>query len=422
MAILTGTPDNDTLPGADDADTLSGLDGNDLLLGGAGDDSLDGGNGDDTLEGGLGLDTLVGGLGDDVYIVDRGGEFIIEGADEGWDAIISSVTRTLSANVERLVLVGTDDLAGRGNGLPNILTGNGGHNLLEGLAEKDTLYGGAGDDTLDGGASFDRMIGGTGNDVYMVDRVEDVAVERPDEGTDAVVSSVSWHLGAHLEDLTLVGARAIDGTGNALDNTIIGNGKVNVLRGGAGDDTLDAGRGRDRMIGGEGDDQYVVNHAGDRVIERAGGGDDGVEANVSYRLGRHVESLQLAGAGHLKGFGNRQGNEITGNDGDNRLFGFRGADILNGEGGNNRLFGGRGHDQFVVDGDNGRTVIADFRDGVDLLVLKGYGPALESFDDLNISFNGAHLVIDLEADVSGAGTVVLRNLHGPFDAADVLFG
>lgn len=422
MAIIDGTPDNDTLQGTDDADTISGLDGDDLLQGGAGDDSLSGGDGDDTLDGGLGLDTLVGGLGDDVYIVDRGGEFIIEEADAGWDTIISSVTRTLSANVERLVLAGSDDINGRGNGLSNVLTGNDGDNLLEGLAEKDTLYGGAGDDTLDGGASFDRMIGGTGNDVYYVDRVEDVVVELPDEGIDTVMSSVSWHLGANVENLTLIGLGAIEGTGNGLDNVLIGNAKANVLRGRAGDDTLDGGGGRDRMFGGSGDDLYVVDHRGDLVVERAGGGDDSIEASVSYRLGRHVENLQLTGNGHLKGFGNALDNVITGNDGDNTLFGFGGDDILNGEGGNNRLFGGGGRDRFVVDGDNGRTVIADFRDGVDLLVLNGYGPALESFDDLDISFNGAHLVIDLEAVVSGAGKVVLRNFDGTFDAADVLFG
>lgn len=422
MAILDGTPGNDTLPGTVDADTISGLAGDDLLQGDAADDSLDGGAGDDTLDGGPGLDTLVGGDGDDVYIVDRGGEFIIEEADAGWDTIISAVTRTLSANVERLVLSGTGDADGRGNGLANILTGNSGNNLLEGLAEKDTLYGGAGDDSLDGGLSFDRMIGGDGNDLYVVDRAEDVVVERAGEGTDTVVSSVSWHLGANVENLTLIGRKAISGTGNGLDNTLIGNEKANVLRGAAGGDRLDGGRGGDRMIGGEGDDHYVVGQLGDRVVERANGGEDAVESSITHRLGRNVENLQLTGSAHLKGFGNGLGNEISGNDGNNRLFGFRGDDILNGEGGNNRLFGGRGHDQFVVDGDNGRTVIADFRDGVDTLVLNGYGPAIASFDDLNVTFSGAHVVIDLAADVAGAGTIILRNFHGTFDATDVVFG
>lgn len=422
MTIIDGTPDNDTLPGTVDADTISGFAGDDLLQGDSGDDSLDGGEGSDTLDGGLGFDTLVGGRGDDVYIVDRGGEFIVEEADEGWDTIISSVTRTLSANVERLVLTGSDDLDGRGNGLPNILTGNSGDNLLEGLAEKDTLYGGAGADTLDGGLSFDRMIGGEGDDSYYVDRDEDVVVERAGEGVDTVFSSVSWQLGADVENLTLTGLKAINGAGNGLDNTLTGNDKANVLRGRGGDDEIDGGHGRDRMIGGTGNDHYVVDHQGDRVEERAGGGDDDVEASISYRLGRNVEDLHLTGTAHLKGFGNRLANEITGNDGNNELFGFRGGDILNGEGGNNRLYGGRGHDQFVVDGDNGRTAIADFRDGVDKLVINGYGPALDTFDDLNVTFNGDHVVIDLGADVSGAGTVVLRNFQGTFDAADVLFG
>ena len=46
------------------------------------------------------------------------------------------------------------------------------------------------------------------------------------------------HAVGELENLTLTGAAAINGTGNAKDNVIIGNGANNVLTGLDGNDTL----------------------------------------------------------------------------------------------------------------------------------------------------------------------------------------
>ncbi len=183
-----------------------------------------------TLNGGTGADTMIGGAGNDTYVVDNTGDVVTENASEGTDIIQSSVTYTLSTNVENLTLTGTSAINGTGNALNNILTGNAGANVI------------------DGGTGVDTMIGGAGNDTYVVDNAADVVTENAGEGTDIVNSSVTYTLGANVENFTLTGTSAINGTGNTLNNIIIGNSAGNMLSGGAGTDT---------MLGGAGNDTYM---------------------------------------------------------------------------------------------------------------------------------------------------------------------
>ena len=65
--------------------------------------------------------------------------------------------------------------------------------------------------------------------------------------TDTLTASVTTTLPANVENLTLTGAAAINGTGNAGNNVITGNTGNNILNGGAGKDTLTGGLGRDRF-------------------------------------------------------------------------------------------------------------------------------------------------------------------------------
>ncbi|MEJ1934803.1 calcium-binding protein, partial [Nostoc sp. NIES-2111] len=149
--------------------------------------------------------TLCGGAGDDVYTLTMAGSHVDEQAGAGIDTVITAFTHALHANVEKLILTGTAAIRGAGNDLDNILTGNAAAN------------------TLDGGAGADLMIGGAGNDIYIVDNARDVTRELAGGGRDTVFASISWRLGADIEDLTLTGAGTIDGYGNGLANHLIGN-------------------------------------------------------------------------------------------------------------------------------------------------------------------------------------------------------
>ncbi|MFG1379911.1 calcium-binding protein, partial [Xanthobacter autotrophicus] len=197
------------------------------------------------------------GRGDDTYIVDNVGDVIYENAGEGTDQVNATVTYRLAGNVENLTLLGSAAINGTGNELDNTLIGNdavnalsgyGGDDLLYGRGGADVIYGGDGDDLLDGGSGADLMYGGAGNDTYVVDDAKDSAIESAGQGTDTVRASVSFTLAVNVENLTLTGASAINGTGNTLANVIVGNGADNILTGGRGTDTLTGGEGADRFV------------------------------------------------------------------------------------------------------------------------------------------------------------------------------
>lgn len=208
-----------------------------VITGNAAANTLNGGAGNDRLVGGGGADRLYGGVGNDIYVVDAG-DTIVEAVNAGIDAVQSSVSYVLGANVEYLTLIGTAALSGTGNALNNVITGN---------AAANTLNGGAGNDRLVGGGGADRLYGGVGNDVYVTDG-GDMIVEAVNAGIDTVQSTVSYLLGANVENLTLLGTAALAGTGNALNNAIAGNSGNNLLAGGLGRDTLAGGAGLDAFV------------------------------------------------------------------------------------------------------------------------------------------------------------------------------
>jgi Ca2+-binding RTX toxin-like protein len=266
---VTVTDGIDTLTGTEDPDNLTGTNGNDLMFG-------LGGN--DTINGGTGRDTMHGGAGDDTYVVDSGGDRVIELANEGTDTVLTAqAIYGLRDNVENLTFTYVEGggSRGAGNALANAITGGAGADTLLGLDGNDTLLGlggsdilngGIGNDLLDGGIDADTMFGGAGDDVYIVDNLGDIAREGAIAGNDRVQSSVTFTIAAGIEELTLTGTAAINGTGSRLaniltgnsgDNTLLGAGGNDTLLGGDGTDTLNGGTGEDRLTGGLGSDTFL---------------------------------------------------------------------------------------------------------------------------------------------------------------------
>ena len=257
----TGNDLNNDIVGNNADNELNGLDGNDTLRG-------RGGN--DVLNGGLGADTMQGDEGNDIYVVDNAGDVVVESADGGFDTVRTSVSYTLSDNVERLLLTGGPAINGTGNDLNNEIVGNDANNELSGLDGNDTLHGRGGNDVLNGGLGADTMQGDQGHDDYTVDNAGDVVIEEANAGFDTVRSSISYTLTDNVERLLLTGGPAIDGTGNDLNNEIVGNNSANTLsgldgndtlRGRGGNDALNGGTGSDVMEGGAGSDSFTFNTA-----------------------------------------------------------------------------------------------------------------------------------------------------------------
>ncbi len=366
---------------------------NNVLIGNSANNTLTGGEGDDTLNGGIGADRLIGGIGNDTYVIDNIGDAVTENVGEGTDTVESSISFALVSNVENLTLTGNTAVDGFGNAANNLIIGN---------IANNSLTGDAGDDVLDGGAGIDALIGGIGNDTYVVDNIGDAVTENANEGIDTVQSSVSYMLGANVENLTLTGSAAIDGTGNAADNLIVGNAADNRLSGGGGNDVLS---------GGAGNDIYVINAVGVQVSENANEGVDTAQSSISYSLGANVENLTLTGVAAINGTGNAASNVIIGNAASNSLSGAEGDDVLNGYEGNDvldggfgidRLFGGLGNDIYIVD-NIGDVVTENTGQGVD---------TVQSSISWTLASNVENLTLSGSAALNGTGNAAKNVITG----------
>ena len=304
------------------------------------------------------------------------------------------------------------------------------------------IYGTSGNDVIFGTANADYMVGGAGDDTYSVNHVGDLMVEQPDGGIDYVNTLLSHTLAANVENLTIVGTGALNGTGNAGNNRITGNTQSNTLDGGGGNDVLDGAGGNDIYIGGAGNDAMTsslstsndtyrfsvsdgidtISEAGgtDRVILGAGIAPASVqlfrsETDLEIRVSANqiitvagmytaagapvaakaIESIEFADTTVWNAATIASRLTLPPNAGNDTLIGTAGNDTLDGGGGSDSMSGLAGTDTLI--GGSGNDAI-DGGPGADLM-RGGTGDDTYTVDDTNDQ------VIELE----NSGTDLVRS-------------
>jgi len=252
------------------------------------------------------------------------------------------------------------------------INGTLGDDSISGLGGNDVLNGLDGNDSLDGGTGVDTLVGGKGNDLYIVDSTTDTITEIAGEGTDTIQSSITFSLSAltNVENLTLIGSDAINGTGNSANNNITGNAGNNTLNGGDGNDNLSDSSGINILNGGNGDDSLIPATGASvddgSTVDGGAGTDtltvDFTNANFDYInynglgiynnstgniIGRYFDNrlLTISNVENFKLTGTPYKDSLQGFAGNDTLIAGAGNDIISdGVGGNDNLSGGDGND------------------------------------------------------------------------------
>ena len=410
ILTLTGNADINGA-GNESANILNGNTGANVLTGGAGSDRLLGGVGNDVLDGGADLDALQGGSGDDTYVINEAvllggstsltmlsepGDFIGQGLTYSFDLTTGTFTPTLldlnaDGQVDLVRIFYADLEFPPGNNFTlEFATSTRGTALTPGLyldAESwtraspgqpgfdvhgngrgagvfgnftvsavDIDYSGPSPILRNLAVSFEQHVENFtpalfGTLIYNIApagaSAVDSVIENVGEGTDTVMSAVTYTLPANVENLVLTGGGNINGTGNDLDNVITGNNGANELSGAAGNDTLVGNQGNDTLIGGPGDDTLD--------------GGDGIDtADYSNTLSAVIVNLVLGTAtGQASGtdtlvsieniVGSNYNGLLIGNAAANAIFGLGGSDTLIGGEGDDTLDGGFGEFEFSPD-------------------------------------------------------------------------
>jgi Ca2+-binding RTX toxin-like protein len=278
----------------------------DILTAGAGTDTL--------FAGSSGHDTLVGGSGGTTFVVNSSGDVIEGASSSASNSVQSSVSFSLIANVNNLLLTGTGALIGSAN---------------------------SGNDTLISNSGIDTLYGGAGSDVFILNNPSDVVIDTGGTATIVYAGSTNFTLPTGINSLTLLGTAAIDATGNSSNDLLVANAGADTLVAGSGTDTLISGGGTaiDSLVAGTGNDLFVVNYAADQVTVGATHGNDTVESSVSYTAPANVTNLTLIGSSALIGTGNSLADVLVAGTGNDTLVAVAGFATLQ---------GGVGNDAFVI--------------------------------------------------------------------------
>ena len=379
------------------------------LLGTHFNDTMQGSSGNDTMDGGGGTDTAVyTGNRASYTVTTNSGVTTVSGPD-GTDTLTQFEKLQFHDQLVDLTSSGQSFNGGPGN---DSLVGGSGNDTLSGMGGNDTLDGGPGNDTLDGGPGTDTAsYASAGSGVTVTLATQGSAQNTVGAGNDTLIS---------IENLL----------GSGFNDTLTGDGNVNVLNGGAGADTLNGNAGVDTLIGGPGDDTYFNLDGADTVIENPGEGSDTVITRVDMTIPNNVETLLSANAvTGLALTGNNQVNDIEGNAGNDVIHGLGGDDRLVGGGGDDTLWGDDGHDTLIggpgndtyyaLDGD---TVVENNGEGYDTVFTRVDVTLPVNFERLGSASSGAGLNLtgnsqDNEID-GNVGNDVIHGLAGD----DVIYG
>jgi Ca2+-binding RTX toxin-like protein len=345
---MYGWSGDDLIAGRNGNDLLFGDEDNDSLLGESGADTLFGGAGADTMDGGASADHHDGGAGNDDYHVNSNADAVREAAGGGHDRVFASASFSL-----HLTLAEVEELRASNPALTRAMN-------LTGSATANLIVGNAGANRIDGRDGADTMSGLGGADTYIADNAGDVVLDGDLPGEDLVQSSAAFFslAGSFVENLVLLGNAANGGSGNGLDNDLLGNNGANSLAGLGGADSLRGQGGNDTLAGGEGNDTLV----GDAGADSLDGG-AGLDT-ADYRAAPGAIQLDLATggttgvaagdryAGVENVLGTAYADSIVGDAGDNLLDGGADNDALVARTGRDTLNGGAGDDLLYIDGDD----------------------------------------------------------------------
>lgn len=288
----------------------------------------------------------------------------------------SMVTQNFSTQSFAYYVTGVVYADANADGFYSIGEGLGGaHVAVTGNLATTTTTGGYAVEVVDGAtAEVSGMVQGKAFTVSVL--LDGVNAKLDIVNGNTFYSSADVTLGTGIHRALLLGADALDATGNAAGNDLRGNAGANVLTGAAGNDRLYGFAGNDRLWGGTGNDAL-----------RGGTGADLLYGGV-------------------------------GND---TLCGEGGADRLCGEAGDDVLTGGLGADRFIFGVAAGRDVITDFTAG-DRLVFNDaiWGGAVQTAADVvagHASLVGGTVVIDMGAGhaLTLAGVTSLAGLAAQID-------
>ncbi len=229
---------------------------------------------------------------------------------------------------------GDDQITNSGKIFGNVYMGDDDDHFANSGKVTGDVYLGSGNDKFiakPGGTVTGTVNGGLGDDTYRI--VDNALTLDDDGGIDLVRSSVSHTLGADFECLKLLGKHDINGKGNALQNTIVGNRGDNRLSGHANDDILNGGKGADMLRGGQGNDVLCGGRGKDML--KGGSGFDtfvfklgcGKDTILDFNPNSGAEDIDLTSVATITGFSDLLNNHMT-QVGDDTVIDFGGGDVL----------------------------------------------------------------------------------------------